>query len=239
MITQDPSKLLVAVNFNSHAKRLVQSGVDLCQRGGMSLCLAHIVESDLHAFLQYGGNLLPHVKPDFLATIQNESVRKAESQLKELAQDVKGVEVEYSVHADTVGRGLVHAIKETRASIALVGSAKGAHKALLRGFSSALALMNSSPVPVMVFPGDSIPDFSKEKLSFLIADDLRNETASATELAYKIANRLNASEVLHLHVSTMTKDVFKAVIDSAFAAARNRGEYSANDLWDAARQVPG
>ena len=234
-LSSKQGSVFVAVNFDESAERLVQCAAALCRTTGMTLTLKHVSEPVFRNYVKYVEPLAA-LKPEIFQSIEDDAITIAESRLREIAQGVKGVTPETEVIVGHVAESLLGAIKSSGASVVIVGAAKGSHKLLMRGFSTAMALMNECPVPVIVVPGGAAVDFAREHFRLMVADDLRDETAPAVESTFELAERLKASEVLQLHVSSMTEDLFKTTMEGALAAARNAGDVSVSELWSIAQE---
>ena len=116
------------------------------------------------------------------------------------------------------------------ADLIVVGISKRDYEHAFRGFSTALSLMSSSPVPVLVVPEEAAFSFEGSALKLLVADDLKQGSKSVLRHSLSLMAQLMPCEVVHLHAlekslwEYLTKVDAKVVLDACASEMRRRSE---------------
>lgn len=131
-----------------------------------------------------------------------------EEALKRLRQEIQEIAARYSdVHAQgTVveawdpAQGIVSEAISRNASLIVVGTSRPSYRHVFRGFSTALSLMASSQVPVLVIPEEADLKWDDRDFRMLIADDLKSDSVAVLRQGLSFAAALGGCKVEHLHV---------------------------------------
>ncbi len=212
--------ITVAVAFDRHTVVLTETAVDLCRRTGKTLCLLHVVEpwlEQMHTSKALGtSDPLWNVNQ----AVETSSKDLARNKLDELAQMIPSdVSVIKRVVTGKPVEMIIKEVMETSTALLLVGADYSNLKFVPRGLSTALSLMVSSPVPVLVSDSTILSNTFAAKSKFLLADDLGVQSESAVDLAYTLAGALRNTDVLHVHVSGLTQESLEAGLTTAATAS--------------------
>lgn len=207
--------ITVAVGFDKHTIPLVRYAAHLCQKLGKELCLLHVVEPWLnhpHSTSLGDNDPLWNVTQ----AVETNANQLAKSKLDELAQEVAPqITVRKKVVSGKALPTLCEEALKLESMLLLVGADVGNLKFLPKGLSTALSLLISSPVPVLVADGAEIQDAKPQNLKILVADDLSSGSENALELAFDLAIASGRSTLHHIHVSGITFDALEAGLVTA------------------------
>jgi nucleotide-binding universal stress UspA family protein len=158
---------------------------------------------------------------------RKEALANSRRQLEAMAKDIgEGIATSTQViTAKYAAEGLLAEALANDASMIVLGSGVKADKYFTRGFSTPLAVMAESTVPVLVIGQRCDIDLSKARLRILIADDLREETARAMQASLDIASVLGGSDILHLHVEELSVDGVRRVLGQVVPELRSTVEW--------------
>jgi nucleotide-binding universal stress UspA family protein len=222
--------IVVAVAFDAHTPLLVRAGADLARRLSKTLVLAHVVEP-----WQGRTPARPFGEQDPLwnatQAVEADARETAEQRLAALADTVDpNVVVRRRL---VVGKPIeVLTAGERDDALLIVGADFGNLRFTPRGFSTALSLMVSAPVPVLVIDTAASPELLSETPRLLVADDLGPDSEAAVEFGFALGTALGPSEVHHVHVNGLALDSVAAGLEAAAATA-----HTPLPSTDAARDV--
>lgn len=131
--------------------------------------------------------------------------------------------------------GLVSEAISAQASMILLGSGVKADSYFTRGYSTPLTVMAEASVPVLVIGQSCSIDFSKDRLRILIADDLREQTASGMATALDWASVLGGADVLHMHIEELNEQEMRRILNQTVHELRSTTDHEklAEDLIQA------
>ena len=215
--------ITVAVKFDQHAVPLTRSAIELCQRTGKRLNLLHVVEPWLdHSHSKPFENSSPLW--DAMQAVEMSARDLAGRNLDELARMApETMSVAKSVvvgkPAETIGA------EAARASSALlvVGGAADAKRNLFSGLSTAVSLMVTAPLPVLVIDTRLTPGLPRSGIRMLVADDLSRESEAAVCFAFDMACAYERATLHHVHVNSLTRESLRSGLEVAEAASRTLG----------------
>lgn len=215
----DHPTVVVAVNADKHAENLVKIASSLCKRTGMRLRLVQVAE-------YWVGRSWPREitlegpLAEAITVVENESMLVAQSHLRRLSEKVGGgIEVEVNVIAGYPADGIIADAVANHAVLIITGAAKGNHRFVPKGLSTALSLMSQAPVPVLVVQEGTEVDFEKSRFSMMVADDLSDHSEAAVLTAFDFATRIGQAKLEHIHVNCLTEENLKISLESATAAS--------------------
>ncbi len=226
----------VAVAFDDHTLPLAQFGAALAAKLGKKLALIHVAETPAIA-----RPVQPFVVPSVIWDKMLEYVaagrEQARKRLNELKESLPGTpDAKLVVLEGLVVDGLAKEATRLGACLLLVGTSVRNKLFVPRGFSTALTLMASSPVPVMAMDTERhIPGLD---LAFriLLADDLGEQSEPAVQLAAALADSLPKTWVHHVHVSAFSKaNLDTALKNAAVAAHTSMTPGEAEEIFKAVR----
>jgi nucleotide-binding universal stress UspA family protein len=215
----------VAVAFDHHTVPLTTYAAGLCEKLGKDLCLLHVVEPWLdqpHSVPQGENDPLWNVRQ----AVEANAYELAERKLDELASGIsQHITVVKHVVRGKPAPVLAQEALNTGSMLLLVGADIGSLKYLPKGLSTALSLMVSSPVPVLVADGktlESSPGKSPAGVpTIMMADDLSKDTESALEFAFDLAIGQGKVILHHVYVNGLTFEALRAGLLSASATAHS------------------
>jgi nucleotide-binding universal stress UspA family protein len=105
--------------------------------------------------------------------------------------------------------------------VLLVGADVDSLKYLPKGLSTALALMASSPVPVLVADTKSLNTPLQDGPTIMIADDLSEDAENALEFAFDLAIGHGKATLHHIHVNGLTFDALRSGLLTASATSHS------------------
>jgi len=211
--------ITVAVAFDEHTIALTEFASELCIATGKKLCLLHVVEPWADH---------PHSKAfgevdNFWNVTQAVETNARELALSRLGEVALSVPPEIAVKKVVVGGKSVETICKEVESIGtcllLVGGKNGNMKFLPRGFSTALSLMVTSPVPLLVVDASKEFKFNTEGMRFLLSDDLGEDSETAVEFTLDLAAAIRNSEIHHIHVNGLSFESLEAGLNTAAATS--------------------
>lgn len=213
------SSIAVAVAFDDHTVPLIRFASKLALRTGKKLALIHVAEPPLVA-QPVAPFMVPSIlwdkMPELAASHRAEAKRKLAA-LKEHV--VPGVEVKSVVAEGHAAESLAKQAQQVDAALIVVGTRVNSKSFVPRGFSAALSLMASAPVPVLAMDTERhMPDFDLP-FRILIADDLEEHTEPAVAVAAALAESLKKSWVHHVYVSALTSANLETALRNAALAA--------------------
>jgi len=213
------STVVVAVAPDKHAPNLVQAAAGLCKRTGMRLRLVQVAE-------YWAGRSWPREitlegpLAEAITAVEDESLRAAQGHLRKLAEAVpREVTVETNAIAGFPAEGIIADAVANKAAVIFTGAAKGSHRFVPKGLSTALSLMSDSPVPVIVMQEGCTTDFTKRDFGVLLADDLSDHSEAAVMTGYDFTSALGGASLHHLHVNSLTEENLKISLEAASAAS--------------------
>lgn len=216
----------VAVGFDRHSLPLTEAAVALCKRTGKTLCLVHVVEP----WFDHSGST-PFGDDDPLwnvtQAVETSSRDKAKRNLDELATIVPAdVRVLMRVDSGKPAERIAVIANEVGTCLLMVGVDTSNIRFVSRGFSTAMSLMVSSPVPVLVVDTAVVSGAAIFGAStrLVLADDLGPSSEAAVEFAFAFAAALGRTDIHHVHVNGLTFSALNAGLDTARAAARSHGD---------------
>lgn len=213
------SVVTVAVALDRHSLPLTAAGVAICQRTGKQLCLLHVVEPWAE---------IPPSRPlgasdplwDVTQAVERDARDKAVSRLDELASTVPPeISVITRVVSAKAVDGIVRELTRLPSCLLLVGASYGNVRFLPRGLSTALSLMVTSPVPVLIIDTTKPTPLLEERTRILVADDLGDQTATAVEYAFAFGAAVGGVEVRHVHVNGLSLSNLRAGLETAAATS--------------------
>jgi nucleotide-binding universal stress UspA family protein len=125
-----------------------------------------------------------------------------EERLKEIARDFNLKNAEYNVVLGQPSQVLEADAVASSSQLIMVSAAKlnVAQKFLPDGFSTALSLLGSSSVPVVVVP-EGVQVFKKAgPLKVLVADDLQDHSLDALHQGISMVHGVGPAELHHVHI---------------------------------------
>lgn len=229
------------------ANQLLVAAVALAVKSGAQLHLVTVLEEgalDITAAAPW----LPqyHWRDMRLDTIKEASQKLAvanfEKQLSALAAAFRGpCEITTRlVSAQYAALGIMAEAVSTQATMIVLGAGVKADKYFTRGYSTPLAVMSESPVPVLVIGRNCTRDFTHDRIRILIADDLREHTAHAMASALDWAASLkNAADVLQVHIEEMSEKDMRRLLGQTATEMRSTADHAklADDLVKALDQA--
>ncbi len=227
--------VMVAVAFDQHTMGLARSAAAICRKTGKRLCLAHVIEPWM---------TVPPSRPfgaedplwNVTQAVEANARDRAEGHLAEIAESLGAdLTVERMILAGRPVEALAEAALDSGCCLLLVGADYGNLRFMPRGFSTALSLMVSSPVPVCVLDTKLTPEFPTESPKFLLADDLGLDSEAAVAFGFGLAAAMGPSVVHHVHVNGMSLDTLKAGLNTAAASSHTplNVAASAEEVFDA------
>jgi nucleotide-binding universal stress UspA family protein len=210
--------VLVAVAFDRYTDALVRAGATLAHRTAKNLVLVHVCEPWLE---------LPISKPfageastlwDVTQAIEANTFDLAAGRLTEVAA-MTGVATQTAVLTGRPAACLTAAAAGYKAALIIVGAGGSGQRLLPFGFSTALALMEQAPVPVMAVGAEMTLDLHKEHNKIMLADDLTEQSEGAVDFAFELAEVVADAELHHVHVNGLTLENLQAGILTAAATA--------------------
>lgn len=226
--------ITVAVGFDRHTLPLTTYATHLCQKFGKDLCLLHVVEPWLdrpHSVPQGESDPLWNVTQAVEANARDLAIRKLEELGSEIPPQVK-------VLRRVVRGRTIPALCQEALSIGsmmlLVGADVENLKFIPKGLSTALSLMMSSPVPVLVANTAHLKTEIPPTGTFMVADDLSPESEEALEFAFDLAVAQGKSALYHVHVNGLTFEALKSGLMTAAASAHSpvNGQATAEIVFD-------
>jgi nucleotide-binding universal stress UspA family protein len=213
--------VIVALNFNSQSKVLVDTAVGMCQRSGWGLRLLHVVTPP--PSVVWYGEITPGLRLADLAEAELEiSKNEAKFKLEQIAKGVPAnIDVSVSVVADDVAEGVLTETKSKEAKLLVCGSIGGSYRFVPKSMSTLLSLMAQAPIPVLVLNDAAPHAFPQDRLKIIVLDDLSEETAHIFHGNFKFLSHVKEIDVLHVHVSGLNKATLAAALTAANAASRN------------------
>lgn len=218
-----------AVALDGRSQPLVGIAADLCRRTGKKLHLLHAVEPWGVPFLGAPG------LAEAAEAVEGHAKAAAERHLAELAGGVEGVAVTTTV---VVGKPAERIGKEAESAgscLLLIGADARQRRFMPRGFSTALSLMVTAPVPVFCVDVAATPRLPDDALAILLADDLSPQSEAAVSFAFDLASAFGDATLHHLHVNGMTLEGLRSGLEVAAATARTavNPARTAADVFDA------
>lgn len=228
--------ITVAVAFDRHTMPLTRMATDLCRATGKKLCLLHVVEpwADHPHSKAFGGE-----EDHFWNVTQAVETNARELALARLGEVGMEIPPDISVKKVVAGGKAVETICKEVESIGtcmlLVGGNFSNMRFMPKGLSSALSLMVSSPVPLMVVDTERDQSINTSQLKFLLSDDLSEKSESAVEFTFDLATALGRCEIHHVHINGMTFDSLKAGLNTAAATSHTplNSSASVDDVYNA------
>jgi nucleotide-binding universal stress UspA family protein len=231
------AKVCVAVNFDQTSDRVLQVAQEYCSRTGAQMHLVHVVENhNLTDWATIAAGEL--VLSDVMQYAQEQAVEKTEKKLFELSKSMKTpIKTSTKVLAGDIASDLIEAeALASQSGLIITGANPGSHRFVPRGMSCALSLMGNSKIPVMVVSTNQESTLSGDRLSMIIADDMREHSDHAVLAGCDLAFALNKTDIHHIHINGLTVDTLKAALDQATASshAQATAGLNARDVYTAA-----
>lgn len=142
------------------------------------------------------------------------ALRQMKAEVTQIADRLGDVEaVGAVVEAYDAAQGILSEAVSRAADLVVVGTSRPSYRGVYRGFSTALSLMSSSPVPVLVVPEEADFKLDRPKLKLVVADDLLDGSVAVIRHAASLASQLGPCEITHLHVLEHSPASFFTSID--------------------------
>ena len=212
--------ITVAIAFDRHSVDLARIGGQIAKRTGKTLCLLHAVEPWMEQ---------PHSRPmgqgsplwDVTQAVERNAADLAATRLKELASMIEAtVKTESRVVSGKPSDSLAEAAQIIGSSLLIIGADLSQMRFMPRGFSTALSLMVTSPVPLMVVDTTLYNALPENPWRLFVADDLGEQNSEAVQFAFDLAAAAHATELHHVHVNGLSLIGLKAGIETAAMTAR-------------------
>lgn len=232
------SLVLAAVKVGDENHLPLRAAAQMCRRTGMRLRLVTVIETGQRPGIRY----TPYDMFDFTALDRargDELRAKAANDLHSLADTLEiGAPVETSVIVGDPAQGILSDAVVSGASLIVVGAAKGGHRFVPKGMSTALSLMADSSVPVLVVNDACTTELGRKSLKILVADDLSESCERAVLVAFDLAVALGHTDVHHVHANALNMET---IADTVQRMRKSRERDSDKDLgptelWDAAQR---
>ncbi len=223
------AKVCVAVNFDDASMKAVKVAEQYCHRVGAELHLVHVCENIVTAEIASigtGGMFI--MPPEVLEAAEENAKEEARSKMFELSQSIKAP-IKVSNHVLGLRPGSIADALESEAlscgaDMIIVGASPTSHRFVPRGFSVALSLMSHAKLPVMVVNTKQKADLDSDRLSIVIADDLKSSSNAAVVGGCELAFALGKGDIFHLYVNGVTKDLLEAALSTALASSRSSSD---------------
>lgn len=190
----------VALSLTDNNNDLVQAAESLCMKTGMRLRLVNVYEQWADGVAL---GMIPI--PDIDIVLQLEATAKAETKLREIASKVdRRLKVETQVLTGPIADAIISDAQVNNAALIICGRRNPENSFLPSGFSTAMALLSHARIPVLVLHRDHTPNFVAKNITFIVADDLRNNTLTALQKSLDLAILLDAT-VCHVHCASLSK----------------------------------
>jgi nucleotide-binding universal stress UspA family protein len=213
--------ITVAVGFDRHSVPLTRYAAHLCQKLGKELCLLHVVEPWLdkpHSVPQGENDPLWNVTQ----AVETNASELAARRLDELATEVwPGIQITKRVAKGKSVPTLCQEAMNLGSMLLLVGADIENLRFLPKGLSTALSLMVSSPVPVLVVDTRIFKDKSPSTHRIMVADDLSQESEAALEFAFDLASSGGKTALHHVHVNGLTFEALQSGLVTAAATSHS------------------
>jgi nucleotide-binding universal stress UspA family protein len=132
---------------------------------------------------------------------REEALKRLKIEIQELASRYPDVDAQGSVvEAWDPAQGIVSEAISRNANLIVVGTSRPSYRHVYRGFSTALSLMASSQLPVLVVPEEAELKWDDRDFRILIADDLKSDSVAVVRQGLSFAAALGPCKVEHLHV---------------------------------------
>lgn len=214
-------RLAVAVAMDEHAESLVKFAGQLASKLGKKLVLLHAVEPWLE---------LPPAMVDGMpltgvsSAAEQELHQFAEQRLSELSRLLPaGVVVERVIVHGKAKIVLPEAAATAQVSFLIVGAQQEAlRNALGRGLSTALGLVATTTIPVLIVDPKQPLSLAGTGLKCLVADDLSESAQTALHFTLEMASAFGNTAVRHVYVNSLDRDQLVAGLRAAAAAAHTQ-----------------
>lgn len=231
--------VVVAVGLDDHAAGLVAAGAAIAARTGKPLHVVHVVEP-WHTRL--AGRPLEPASPLWSAAraVEHNATAIASERLSQMAAR-HATELKVRTHV-VVGKPATEIARmalDLNAALLVVGARLGDTAPRIAGLSTALTLMETSPVPVLVADARHAPVFPEHPLKILVADDLADDTEDAIAFAAAFAAAWRGAWVHHVHVNPLDRETLTDALQTATAAARTNAGSTVADVYDAYLETQG
>ncbi len=210
----------VAIGFDDHSVGLLAAAAALCKRTDKTLALLHVVEPwSYNPGVPAFGFMTPVLGA--MAAASEEAQVAASQRLLEMARLVTP---EVKVLAEVISGHLVETLceqaKKLGSCLLIVGAKYADEKQPPRsGFSTALAVLNASSVPVLVLDSQAPARLSDRLATLMIADDLGPSGRAASQFGIEMAIALGNTSLNHVHVNGVRPEVLEAAVTSAVATS--------------------
>jgi len=130
------------------------------------------------------------------------------------------------VHAEFAASGLMKEATAQNASMIILGAGVKADQYFTRGYSTPLAVMSESLIPVLVIGRNCERDFSRSRLKILLADDLREQSAHAMSAAVDWAASLEgAADVHQVHIEELSEKEMRRILGQTIPELRTNADH--------------
>ena len=219
----DPkSKILIALNFDEQAPRLLELAKKISERTGLGIRLVHVIEPTLREV--YPGTLdITGAIRDAAEEIDEANTREARERLFQYERDYfqgspqksptesgRGT-VERTVLMGMTADAIIAEATLNNAALILCGAGSKHSHYVPVGFSTALSLMTGAPCPVMVQGINCTHDLKGSRMKLMIADDLSPAGLDAVMTGLDMARALGRTDVLHMTVGPTSQNWFLAL----------------------------
>lgn len=212
------ASLAVAVAMDEHAESLVILAGRLAKKLGKKLVLMHAVEP----WLELPPAMFDGVPLTGLGSAAEQELHQyAEQRLLELSGVVPaGVAVERVIVHGKAKVVVPAAAAAAQLSFLIVGAKQQSLQHTLgRGLSTALGMVSSAPLPVLIV--DPTQPWSIDRPGFrcLVADDLSDTAQAALEFALEMASAFGNAELRHVYVNSIDREQLATALRAAAATA--------------------
>lgn len=190
--------IVAGIKFTPGTKDFLSSLISLAERTDMSLKLTHVVEPWRSPGIVPPGE---YVSPYIVRQAEEKRLKEAQETLEYTVKNIQG-KIPLSTHvlSANAADGIRSDALTSRASLVVCSIKPMSHRFIPQGFSTALAMMAQSTIPIMVIPEEKNIRFTQDRLTILICDDLTETSAEAVTTAAEFAGSLQNCNLVHLHV---------------------------------------
>jgi nucleotide-binding universal stress UspA family protein len=182
----------------------------------MRLRLVAVIESELDE-----AALTPVEMYDFtaIARLANQASKDlAAEELKAVAARIElDSPVTSTVVVGSVAPAVIAEAVTSGSALIVCGAARGSHRFVPKGISTALGLMADAPVPVLVMNDICPLDLRQTQQSLLIADDLSANCAGVPVTACNLAIAIGHTDVHHVHVNALSMETLASAAEKSIA----------------------
>lgn len=221
-------------SYSAEANQVVKAARDLAAKAGASLHLVAVLE-DNAVDVTAASPWIPsfHWQDMQLERLVEDTCALALANMKkQLAALQNGFQGSCKlstevVRAEYAASGILKEAAAQNASLIVLGAGVKADKYFTRGYSTPLTVMSESPIPVLVIGRNCERDFSKSRLRLLLADDLREQSASAMASALDWAASLQGgADVQQVHIEELSEQQMRRVLAQTIPELRTTADHN-------------